>query len=93
MRAEKYLQLLQQDIHSVIFATTDGQNLPVTCVIDIILADKNGLYFLTAKGKAFYSHLKAHPFISLTRLKKNAITFTANQLLRVEKCVKSNRDD
>ncbi len=47
------MQLLQQDIHSVVFAATDEQNLPVTCVIDIMLADKNGLYFLTAKGKAF----------------------------------------
>lgn len=69
MRAEKYLQLLQQDIHSVIFAATDEQNLPVTCVIDIMLADKNGLYFLTAKGKSFYDRLKVHPFISLTGLK------------------------
>ena len=43
----------RQDIHSVVFAATDEQNLPVTCVIDIMLADKNGLYFLTAKGKAF----------------------------------------
>ena len=50
MSAEQYLQMIQQDIHSVVFATTDENQFPVTCVIDIMLADKDGLYFLTAKG-------------------------------------------
>ncbi len=84
MRAEKYLQLLQQDIHSVIFATTDEQNLPVTCVIDLMLADKNGLYFLTAKGKAFCDRLKAHPFVSLTGLKGNDTMHSQSITLRGE---------
>lgn len=34
MSAEKYLQILQQEIHSVIFATTDSMNLPVTGNLD-----------------------------------------------------------
>lgn len=84
MRAEKYLQILQQDIHSVIFATTDEQNLPVTCVIDIMLADKNGLYFLTAMGKAFYGRLKAHPFISLTGLEGTDTMHSKSITLRGE---------
>ena len=54
MCAEKYLQMIQQDIHSVVFAATDKKHFPVTCVIDIMLSDKDGFYFLTAKGKAFY---------------------------------------
>lgn len=66
MSAEKYLQMMQQDIHSVVFATTDDNHFPVTCVIDIMLADKGGLYFLTARGKAFYERLKNQPVISIT---------------------------
>ncbi len=69
MSAEKYLQMIQQDIHSVVFATTDENHFPVTCVIDIMLADKDGLYFLTARGKAFYERLKNQPFISFTGMK------------------------
>lgn len=69
MSAEKYLQMIQQDIHSVVFATTDENHFPVTCVIDIMLADKEGLYFLTAKGKAFYERLKKQPIISITGMK------------------------
>lgn len=82
MSAEKYLQILQQEIHSVIFATTDSMNLPVTCVIDIMLADECGLYFLTAKGKAFYDRLKNHPFISLTGLKGNDTMHSQSITLR-----------
>ena len=73
MSAEKYLQILQKDIQSVIFATTDEKNFPVTCVIDVMLADSYGLYFLTAKGKAFYDRLKRQPVISLTGLKLSLI--------------------
>ena len=62
MSAEKYLRMVQQDIHSVVFATTDENHFPVTCVIDIMLSDKNGLYFLTAKGKAFYERLQKSAF-------------------------------
>ena len=69
MNAEKYLHILQHDIHSVIVATTDENHLPLTCVIDLMLSDSEGAYFLTAKGKAFYERLKNHPIIALTGLK------------------------
>ena len=69
MSTEKYLQMIQQDIHTVVFATTDENHFPVTCVIDMMLSDKDGLYFLTAKGKAFYERLKNQPFISITGMK------------------------
>jgi len=48
-----YLHMLQQEMHSVVFATINEQGRPVTCAIDLMLADENGLYFLTAKGKSF----------------------------------------
>lgn len=69
MKAIQYLHILKNEMHSVIFGTVDENQLPVTCVVDIMLADENGLYFLTAKGKSFYGRLKATPFISLTGMK------------------------
>ncbi|MBS5450427.1 MAG: 4Fe-4S binding protein [Coriobacteriia bacterium] len=84
MSAEKYLQILQKDIQSVIFATTDEKNFPVTCVIDVMLADSYGLYFLTAKGKAFYDRLKRQPVISLTGLKGNDTMHSQSITLRGE---------
>ena len=39
-------------------ATTDDDGKPVTCAIDIMDFDADGLYFLTAKGKSLYSRLK-----------------------------------
>lgn len=69
MSAKKYLQMIQRDIHSVVFATTDEKRFPVTCVIDIMLSDKDGLHFLTAKGKAFYKRLKNQPIVSITGMK------------------------
>ena len=66
MEAEKYLQFLYENIHTVIMATVDDNNLPVTCVIDIMYADDNSLYFLTAKGKNFYQRLKNKSYLALS---------------------------
>lgn len=60
---------MQSEIHSTVFATLDAQGLPQTCVIDLMLADENGLYFLTAKGKSFYERLTARPFAALSGMK------------------------
>lgn len=48
MSAEKYLQMIQQDIHSVVFAIIDKHPLLVTCVIAIMLAAKNEPVFESA---------------------------------------------
>ncbi len=66
MTALEILQLLQRDIHTAVFATVDDAGLPQTCVIDLMLADGDGLYFLTARGKSFYDRLTARPFVALT---------------------------
>ncbi len=52
-----YLKMLRDEIHSVVFATVDEKGYPCTRVIDIMLADENGLYFITARGKDFYKQL------------------------------------
>ena len=69
MTTEEILKLVQSDIHSTIVATLDDEGLPVTCVIDMMLSDENSLYFLTARGKAFYRRLMEKPFVAITGLK------------------------
>lgn len=66
MKYTDYFVFLVERIHSVIAATTDENGLPVTCAIDIMDWDENGLYFLTAKGKNFYRRLKQQKYIALT---------------------------
>ncbi len=57
-------KFLADDVHTVIAATSGD-----TCAIDIMDYDDGGLYFLTAKGKGFYSRLERTPFIALTGVK------------------------
>lgn len=54
MQTRDYLKTIVEKIHSAVFATVDSEGRPVTCAIDIMNYDENGLYFLTAKGKNFY---------------------------------------
>lgn len=69
MTAIDIFNILQGEIHSTVFATLDKNGLPQTCVIDLMLADENGLYFLTARGKSFYERLTARPFVALSGMK------------------------
>ena len=64
-----YLKYLTKEIHSTVMATVDENGLPVTCAIDIMDYDENGLYFLTARGKNFYARLKTGRYVSLTGMK------------------------
>lgn len=66
MTTKDYLQILRNEIHSTVVATVDGEGRPVTRVIDIMLVDENTLYFLTAKGKAFYDQLTEQKYIALS---------------------------
>lgn len=54
MQTADYLKILKDEIHSVVFATIDENGLPDARVIDIMLADSDSLYFITAKGKSLY---------------------------------------
>ncbi len=69
METKEYLRIVAEEIHSTVIATIDKEGLPVTRVIDIMLADEDSLYFLTAKGKAFYEQLIDKPFISISGMK------------------------
>lgn len=64
-----YLKYLVEEIHTTVMATTDANDLPVICAIDVMDYDDNGLYFLTAKGKNFYDRLKRNGYVALTGMK------------------------
>lgn len=65
----QYLKILVEDIHSVVIATNDQNGRPVTRVIDMMLYDHQGVYFLTARGKEFYKQLIKQKYVSLTGVK------------------------
>lgn len=69
MNAQQCLIYLVEEIHSTVAATVDEQGLPHTCAIDMMLADEGGLYFLTARGKAFYRRLMARRYLALSGMK------------------------
>ena len=70
--AKKALTLLRQ-IKSVTFATVNkGQ--PAARMIDVMIVDEDGLYFLTARGKAFYEQLKANRKIAICGMDENYVT-------------------
>ena len=69
METRDYLKYIVDKIHTTIVATVDDEGLPVTAAIDMMDADENSLYFLTAKGKGFYGRLKKKEFLALTAMK------------------------
>ncbi|WP_059005526.1 4Fe-4S binding protein [Bittarella massiliensis (ex Durand et al. 2017)] len=69
MNAQQCLTYLVEEIHSTVAATVDEQGMPHTCAIDMMLADEGGLYFLTARGKAFYRRLMARRYLALSGMK------------------------
>ena len=69
MTTKEYLKIIVEQIHSTVVATVDNNGLPVTCAIDMMYADENSLYFLTAKGKKFYDRLIGRKYLAFTAMK------------------------
>ena len=69
MGTEDYLKILVESIHSATIATIAADGHPQTRVIDMMLYDSGGVYFLTARGKEFYAQLKEQGFIALSATK------------------------
>ena len=57
MKKMDYLKFLVDEIHSTTVATIGSDGHPQTRIIDMMYYDEEGVYFLTAKGKAFYGQL------------------------------------
>jgi len=60
------LRLLRES-KSVTFATVNGDE-PAARIIDVMLVDDEGLYFVTARGKAFYRQLAQRPIVAISAL-------------------------
>lgn len=69
MQNQNYLQLLVEQIHSATVATIGADGHPQTRIIDMMLWDAHGIYFLTAKGKVFYVQLMEQKYIALSATK------------------------
>lgn len=69
MTTNDYLKLLVEQIHSTTVATIGVDGHPQTRIIDMMLYDAKGVYFLTAKGKAFYEQLMEQQYIALSGTK------------------------
>ena len=74
METKEYFSFLVDEIHSVVVATSDKKGLPTTRVIDMMLFDDEGIYFLTAKGKVFYEQLMYKSYVSLSGMTAGAGT-------------------
>ena len=69
MQRNDYLKLLVTGIHSTTVATIGADGHPQTRIIDMMLWDEQGVYFLTAKGKIFYTQLMEQGYIALSATK------------------------
>ena len=78
MENKNYLTYLVEEIHTTVVATVDDAGLPVTAAIDMMDADENGIYFLTARGKGFYDRLKKNGVLALTGMKGEDKPMTMN---------------
>lgn len=78
MDVREYFDFIVNRVHTVVLATVDAAGRPVTCAVDMMDYDENGLYFLTAKGKQFYARLKGSEQIAFTAMKgKDTLSCTA----------------
>ncbi len=68
-KAHLYLRRLVDDVHTTVLATVDGDGYPRTCAVDMMLADEQGVYFLTARGKDLYRRLKSTGRVSVTGIR------------------------
>ena len=57
---------IMDEMKTVVVATVDDEGKPVTCVIDLMGYDEDGLYLITNAGKGFYNRLKSREYLSLS---------------------------
>ncbi len=70
MIGAEYVKMLVEEFHSTTAATLDENGRPVTRVIDMMLWDDEGVYFLTAKGKNFYAQLMEQKYLAISATKE-----------------------
>lgn len=65
-----YLKMLVENLHSTTVATIGKDGYPQTRIIDMMYYDDKGVYFLTAKGKEFYTQLMEQEFVAISATKE-----------------------
>lgn len=83
MNHNDYLKLLVEVIHSTTVATIGSDGHPQTRVIDMMLWDEQGVYFLTAKGKTFYTQLMEQGFIALSATEDKISIFLRGKIKNI----------
>ena len=87
MEVKDIFSLLVKEIHSTVFATVDKNGFPHTCVIDLMLCDDSSIYFLTSRGKEFYTRLLNQEYVSLSGMKGNDTLSTVVAVSYTHLCI------
>jgi uncharacterized pyridoxamine 5'-phosphate oxidase family protein/Pyruvate/2-oxoacid:ferredoxin oxidoreductase delta subunit len=69
---EKAFKLLRE-VKSVAVATLNNGN-PDIRIADVMLAQEDGLYFVTARGKPFYRQIQKNPNLAICGMDKNYVS-------------------
>ena len=80
-----YLRLLVDEIHSTTVATIGSDGHPQTRIIDMMYYDEDGVYFLTAKGKAFYEQLMKQQYVAISATKNKIAISLRGRVKNIEK--------
>ena len=70
MSTKQYFQMLRE-MKDVSFSTVAEDGTPRSRIIDVMLAEEEKLYFLTARGKEFYRELMSTGRVAVTGLNKD----------------------
>ena len=85
MTKTDYLKLLVEDIHSTTVATIGSDGHPQTRIIDMMYYDDEGVYFLTAKGKAFYTQLMEQQYVAISATKEKVAVSLRGKIKNIGK--------
>lgn len=81
----KYIKLLVEDMHSTMVATIGTDGHPQTRIIDMMYYDEQGVYFLTAKGKAFYEQLMQQQYVAISATKDKQAVSLRGKVINIGK--------
>lgn len=70
MSTKRYFQMLRE-MKDVSFSTVAEDGTPRSRIIDVMLAEEEKMYFLTARGKEFYRELMSTGRVAVTGLNKD----------------------
>ena len=80
-----YLNILVNEIHSTTVATIGSDGHPQTRIIDMMYYDEEGVYFLTATGKAFYEQLMEQQYVAISATKDKIAVSLRGKIKNIKK--------